>query len=254
MPPHEMPEELKKAFTMNGRIKTATSYVDDTNEGKGSHYKADKKEVKALVKNFRRMRDGAQQKMTLKWEWLFDALKTYPVRGQRVAVFGSMEPSIEALLVAYGAEEVTTIDYNKVTFKHKRLKQALVSEVGKEEKGGYFDVAVSLSSFDHDGLGRYGDPIDPDGDLKAMHLVRHLLKPEGILLLTVPVGPDIVVWNLHRRYGKVRLPKLLEGWKVLQRWGWDEEVLVRKADYKKSYEPLQALQHNASNAVIHEEL
>ena len=25
---------------------------------------------------------------------------------------------------------------------------------------------------------------------------------EGLLLLTVPIGPDVVVWNLHRRYGK----------------------------------------------------
>mmetsp|Transcript_61588 Transcript_61588/g.109571 ORF Transcript_61588/g.109571 Transcript_61588/m.109571 type:complete len:194 (+) Transcript_61588:166-747(+) len=186
------------------------------------------------------MREGAKQRMTLKWQWLFEALKTFPVENKSVAVFGSMDPSVEAALLAYDAGSVTTFDYNNVTFKHKKLKQALVSET--QSKEGYYDVAVSLSSFDHDGLGRYGDPVDPDGDLKAMKMVRRLLKPGGLLFLTVPIGPDVVVWNLHRRYGKVRLPRLLEGWSVSYRYGWDEEMLLRKADYRKTYEPLQILQ------------
>lgn len=46
----------------------------------------------------------------------------------------------------------------------------------------------SLISFDHDGLGRYGDPIDPDADLKAMANVRCALKNDGILFLTIPIG------------------------------------------------------------------
>ncbi len=43
-------------------------------------------------------------------------------------------------------------------------------------------------SFDHDGLGRYGDPIDPEGDLKAMQVVASVLKDEGTFILTVPIG------------------------------------------------------------------
>ena len=40
-------------------------------------------------------------------------------------------------------------------------------EQGKEiEK---YDVCLSISSFDHDGLGRYGDPLDPSGDLRTPH-------------------------------------------------------------------------------------
>jgi hypothetical protein len=65
-------------------------------------------------------------------------------------------------------------------------------------------VALSISSFDHDGLGRYGDPLGPDNDLRAMRAARCLLRRQGVLLLTLPVGPDAVVWNLHRRYGALR--------------------------------------------------
>ena len=80
-----------------------------------------------------------------------------------------------------------------------------------------FDVALSISSFDHDGLGRYGDPVDPKGDIKAMQEAQALLKPGGLMFLTVPVGPDILVWNLHRRYGEHRLPLLLGGWEEVER-------------------------------------
>jgi len=103
---------------------------------------------------------------------------------------------------------------------------------------GGFDVALSISGFDHDGLGRYGDPMRPDGDLAAMAVARCLLKPqEGVLVLTVPVGPDIVVYNLHRRYGPLRLPALLSGWHIRDIFGWDHEKLYQEADFRRSYEP-----------------
>ena len=45
-----------------------------------------------------------------------------------------------------------------------------------------------VHSFDHDGLGRYGDPLNPAGDLVAMETVKRVLKDEGLLFLTVPIG------------------------------------------------------------------
>jgi hypothetical protein len=42
------------------------------------------------------------------------------------------------------------------------------------------------------------------------------LTPQGagILILAVPVGRDLVVWNAHRVYGRRRLTKLLQRWTV----------------------------------------
>ena len=77
-----------------------------------------------------------------------------------------------------------------------RVSELEAMHAAGEELGGC-DVALSISSFDHDGLGRYGDPLRPAGDLRAMSLAWRVLKPGGHLLLTVPVGPDVVVWNLH---------------------------------------------------------
>jgi hypothetical protein len=49
--------------------------------------------------------------------------------------------------------------------------------VGESLLSAAFDVVLSISSFEHDGLGRYGDPLNPDGDLAAMRSTRRLLKP-----------------------------------------------------------------------------
>jgi len=60
---------------------------------------------------------------------------------------------------------------------------------------------------EHIGLGRYGDPLDPDGDLKAIAELKRVLADNGDLLFVVPIGgvPHIV-FNAHRiySYGQIR--------------------------------------------------
>ncbi len=53
---------------------------------------------------------------------------------------------------------------------------------------------------EHIGLGRYGDPIDPDGDLKAIRELVRVLAPGGDLLVATPVGRPRVQFNAHRVY------------------------------------------------------
>lgn len=57
-----------------------------------------------------------------------------------------------------------------------------------------------MHTVEHVGLGRYGDPLDPDGDLKAMAELTRVLAPGGDLLLVVPTGRPRVVFNAHRIY------------------------------------------------------
>ena len=61
----------------------------------------------------------------------------------------------------------------------------------------------SLSSMhvvEHIGLGRYGDPLDPLGDAKAIEELKRVLAPSGYLLFVVPVGRPRVQFNAHRIY------------------------------------------------------
>jgi SAM-dependent methyltransferase len=65
------------------------------------------------------------------------------------------------------------------------------------------DSVASLSCMhviEHIGLGRYGDPLDPDGDLKAIGELVRVLTPGGDLLVATPVGRPRVAFNAHRVY------------------------------------------------------
>jgi SAM-dependent methyltransferase len=53
---------------------------------------------------------------------------------------------------------------------------------------------------EHVGLGRYGDPLDPEGDRKAVRELARVLAPGGTLLFVVPVGSPRIEFNAHRIY------------------------------------------------------
>lgn len=55
-----------------------------------------------------------------------------------------------------------------------------------------------LHVIEHIGLGRYDDPIDPDGHEKAAKELQRVVKPGGYLLLSTPVGKERVNFNAHR--------------------------------------------------------
>jgi len=86
----------------------------------------------------------------------------------------------------------------------------------------HFDLVINCSTVEHVGLaGRYSVTKNtPDGDLEAMACLRKLMKPGGVMLLTIPVGQDAVFAPLCRVYGVRRLPRLLKGYKVEKEAFW----------------------------------
>jgi SAM-dependent methyltransferase len=75
------------------------------------------------------------------------------------------------------------------------------------EYASYSDSVSCLHALEHLGLGRYGDEIDPDGHLKGLDALHSLVKPGGLLYLSVPIGPDRIEFNAHRVFS---LPYLLD--------------------------------------------
>jgi len=54
---------------------------------------------------------------------------------------------------------------------------------------------------EHIGLGRYGDKLDYDGDLKAIKELKRIIKIGGHLLFVIPIGAkSIICFNSHRIY------------------------------------------------------
>lgn len=64
---------------------------------------------------------------------------------------------------------------------------------------------------EHIGLGRYGDPLDPEGDLKAINELKRVLAPEGSLLFVVPVGKPKIMFNAHRIYSYEQIINYFDG-------------------------------------------
>eukprot|EP00957_Ditylum_brightwellii_P063704 4834874-Ditylum_brightwellii.AAC.1 len=51
-----------------------------------------------------------------------------------------------------------------------------------------FDFGMSFSSLEHDGLGRYGDVLNPIGDLMSMAKMLSVIKPGGLMFIAVPTA------------------------------------------------------------------
>ncbi len=77
------------------------------------------------------------------------------------------------------------------------------------------DVVALISTLEHVGLGRWGDPLDVDGDLNAMREAWRVLRPGGHAVVTVPYGFPTVVFNLHRIYDAGRIRRLADGFTLV---------------------------------------
>lgn len=244
-PPAAPPARLRDYYTRCGRAAWRESYVDDTGGGgRGIAYGYGPRDVQKYVDRAERARDAAPGDRPLTMRALFEALDSHPPRGADVIVYGSMTPHVEAACLAYGARSVTTAEHNPPKYHHPKLRSVSLPELDAEvAAGARWDYALALQSFDHDGLGRYGDPLSPDADLVAAYAVRGVLRPGGVFLLSVPVGSDLVVWNMMRRYGRHRLPLLLAGWRRLRTPVlWEDARVDQDIDFNiQPYRPVFVL-------------
>ena len=111
-------------------------------------------------------------------------------------------------------------------YVHPRVRHVQADILSHDFGGEHFDQILNCSSVEHVGLGgRYGSSDAPAGDLDAMAAMRGLLTPEGHMLLTIPVGRDMVCAPHHRIYGEQRLPLLLDGYAIQEEQFWRKTEL-----------------------------
>lgn len=112
-----------------------------------------------------------------------------------------------------------TSEYQKIITTYPRLKIYTPTEVDQKFLNntlGTIDFIFSFSSLEHDGLGRYGDPLNAYADLETIAKLYCILKENGTLFLGIPVGFDEIVYNAHRIYGYKRLSLVLSmGFRLL---------------------------------------
>lgn len=62
---------------------------------------------------------------------------------------------------------------------------------------GYCDSVSCLHTIEHFGLGRYGDPINPQGYQRGIANIAQLLQLGGTLYLSTPIGQERVEFNAN---------------------------------------------------------
>ena len=145
----------------------------------------------------------------------YRALSRHAVRGLHVMVAGSISPWLEAIAISRGAASVSTVDYIAATTTSPRLKIFTMADLYKQRGKLKFDAILSYSSIEHDGLGRYGDPINPFGDVAALGEFALMLKPGGLLFLGIPVSRRGSAMQGQRFYDSHRFHILTRGWDLL---------------------------------------
>ena len=71
-----------------------------------------------------------------------------------------------------------------------------------------------MHTIEHIGLGRYGDPLDPEGDVKAINELKRVVKLGGSILFVTPVGRPRIMFNAHRIYDPNMITKFFDGFKL----------------------------------------
>lgn len=111
---------------------------------------------------------------------------------------------------------------------------------------GHCDSLSCLHALEHFGLGRYGDPIDPQGYAAGLGNMAKILQPGGLFYLSVPVGTERVEFNAHRIFDPRALVRLAAANGLLLRafsWVGANRILVQSASPEQDMDELSRLHY-----------
>lgn len=128
---------------------------------------------------------------------LYVAKKVYDAEPIRHVDIGSRVDGFIAHLAVF--RKVVVLDVRQTTTKVANIEFVQADMMDLEsELYESCDSLSSLHALEHFGLGRYGDPIDVDGHLKGFENMYKLLKANGTLYFSVPMGTLRIEFNAHR--------------------------------------------------------
>ena len=165
--PRSPPSEWVQAYTMGGVVTLEHFYVNES-IGLTAGYRYTRDEIDACIELARQQRQLSSAASHLRrtggvrHDHVLRAIaQEANVSMKSILVFGAQDPWLECAVLAAGARHVTTVEHVPLTYDHPQLATWTVGQLMKESQSGgrftHFDVAIALRSFDHDGLGRYGE-------------------------------------------------------------------------------------------------
>ncbi len=155
-------------------------------------------------------------------EDLLTARRVFENKPQKHVDVGSRVDGFVAHVASFREIEVFDIRPQTTAVKNIRFVTADFMNI-PESLTGYTDSLSSLNVLEHFGLGRYGDPIDIEGDKKGLENMRKVLKPGGKFYLSVPIGPQRIEFNAHRVFSLAYLLKLLQPHFTIDRYSFVDD-------------------------------
>lgn len=155
----------------------------------------------------------------IEWSWVASNMPTGPGK----ALDFGCGPSYLALIAARKGFDTTATDIQPIHIPYKYANYRFVQgDILSQLATETFDLMINCSTIEHVGLaGRYGVSKDEsDADIQTMKKLAQLLKKDGLMLLTIPVGQDTVFYPMHRVYGKKRVPLLLDNYSIKKEEFW----------------------------------
>lgn len=173
------------------------------------------------------------------YEYAFtvEKFREYDIRNKDVLDVGSSGSVLPTILAAL-VNRVVCVDVREWPVMWPNLEFVKSDLLESDISFGSFDVITCISTIEHFGLGRYGDKEDVDGDIKGMKLLKRCLKPNGLMILTVPFGRPAIAFPAHRIYDKSRFSRLISGFKILDKKFFgpiDRSDVYRPCSEKETY-------------------
>ncbi len=108
-------------------------------------------------------------------------------------------------------------DYRPANLELSGLNSKFGDLTNLEIESNSLQSVSCMHTLEHVGLGRYGDPIDPDGDLKAIDNLKRVVAVGGSLLVVVPMGKkQFTQFNAHRIYEYNKFIKYFDGFEMVE--------------------------------------
>ena len=135
---------------------------------------------------------------------------------QKPALHVDLGSSVLTISTVSAHVDTVFVDYRPIKANLKGMTPVAGNIVNLPFASNSLASLSCLHVIEHIGLGRYGDPIDPQGSIKAAHELQRVLKRGGLLYLSVPVGRKRVDFNAHRVFAPNHVPELFEQLQLLE--------------------------------------
>jgi len=254
----ETPQKYKELVSHSGQVGIKEFYWDNTKLGGGRDVATvfNKSTVEDFIGRWNRRQHGNPYVGAS--EKTYEAANVVNVTGKNVLVIGSQSPWLEAVLLSRNAKKVVTVEYGFFLSEYPSLEFIRPNQLRERYLDGTlekFDAIFTYSSVEHSGLGRYGDTLNPWGDVITIAQAWCVSTPDARLAIGVPTnvngpdrkniflpsllstnanGLDRIEYNAHRVYGPVLYPFLTTNW--IMEWPENDAKRVSPTG-SASYQP-----------------